>query len=82
MKTEICLNCQHWTGKREIDSEFPLRPFNDEWRDGKCEVIGRILDIEILAGWEGGTTGKIITPASFGCAAFEAFNQPQTEQEI
>jgi hypothetical protein len=81
MKTEICLNCQHWTGKREIDPEFPLRPFNDEWRDGNCSRIEYCLDIEIYAGWNGGSVRRITTPASFGCAAFEAFNQPQTEQE-
>ena len=72
MDTNTCLNCEHWEGKREIDTETPLQPFDKEWRDGACYRIKALLDVDVNAGWEGGYVDRIKTPASFGCVAFKS----------
>jgi hypothetical protein len=65
----LCLHCVHWGGNVSADSlaEYPLRSPDEEWRDGVCDKLKRELDIDINAGWEGGSVGYIRTTASFGC---------------
>lgn len=66
----LCHQCAHWQGKRDIDPETPLRAPKEEWRDGVCDELSygnSCLEVEIKAGWNGGTLGKVKTPASFGC---------------
>ena len=66
----LCLHCVHWGGNVSAESlaEYPLRLPDEEWRDGVCDKLKRELDIDINAGWEGGSVGYIRTTASFGCA--------------
>lgn len=75
MNKQICLHCQYWEGKREIDPDHPLQHFATEWRDGRCCQLQSILDIDLHTGWDGGTVRWIKTTASFGCVAFEEVNQ-------
>ena len=73
----LCLHCVHWGGKVSAESlaEYPLRSPDEEWRDGVCEKLKRELDIDINAGWEGGSVGYIRTTASFGCAFGEIYSE-------
>ena len=63
----LCHQCAHWRGNRALDADTLLRSPEQEWRTGTCDRLRRILDIEVKAGWDGGTVGAIDTPASFGC---------------
>jgi hypothetical protein len=47
----------------------------EDWRVGACERLERVLDIEIDAGWNGGTVRKINTVASFGCVAGKSLTE-------
>lgn len=69
----ICLNCKHWKGKRVLD--WPLAPFHEEGRDGECTELAHVVEIEIHAGWNGGTVRWIKTAPSFGCKAFELYTE-------
>ena len=60
-----CINCQYWNGDRA-----PLPEginLTTDWREGVCVKIGAFLDIQIHAGWDGGTVGDIKTLSQFGC---------------
>jgi len=79
----LCLHCVHWGGHVRAESlaEYPLRSPDEEWRDGVCDKLKRELEIDINAGWEGGSVGYIRTTASFGCAFGEISldNNPKTQ---
>lgn len=70
----LCYQCRHWKGNRtsvtDPEASSLMSPA-DEWRDGECERLHRILGVEINAGWDGGTVASICTPASFGCVMGE-----------
>ena len=61
----LCHQCTHWRGNRAISAV--LSTPENEWNFGQCDRLRRILEIEVNAGWGGGTVGIIGTPASFGC---------------
>ena len=54
-----CSKCKHW--KREIFNKI-------EFEYGICSGID--IDIEIDAGWDGGTVKHIETNENFFCASF------------
>ena len=59
MKNKTCQNCKHWIVKEEeryIDFNY-----------GHCKEVGDKIEIEIVAGWEGGYVKKIETEYDFSC---------------
>jgi hypothetical protein len=61
MMSKTCNNCNHWS-----------KPTYD-WDSGVCKKLKNNdkIDIEIDAGWEGGSVSLISTRANFGCIEFE-----------
>lgn len=58
MTKEVCGNCAHW------------KPSVYDF--GKCSEIGDALEIEVIAGWDGGYVEAIETEKDFGCNRFVA----------
>jgi hypothetical protein len=74
----LCHQCRYWRGNRfnvTIPEAAPLRPPQDEWRDGECPLLGSTLDIHASGGWDGATVDYIRTPASFGCVMGEGIDE-------
>lgn len=56
MTKEICGNCTHW------------KPTVREY--GICGRLGESLEIEVIAGWDGGYVNVIESERGFGCVLF------------
>jgi hypothetical protein len=69
--TNTCATCRHWRGLRDANPDLPHVAPDAEWRIGECDRLNRTLDIDISAGWNGGTVRRINTPISFGCVLHE-----------
>lgn len=63
----LCYQCVHWRGNRAVSFETALTRPESEWRDGECDRLRYVLDIDLRTGWDGGTVKTIRTAASFGC---------------
>jgi len=63
-ESRTCGNCKHWD-QRTFNS------YEGAVNAGECTKIREALEIEVDAGWDGGTVGKIETDSDFGCNLFE-----------
>ncbi|MET3658503.1 hypothetical protein [Sporosarcina psychrophila] len=58
MTKEICGNCAYWK--------------STVYDYGECSEIGGAMELDVIAGWDGGYVRTIETEKSFGCVLFVA----------
>ncbi len=63
----LCHHCAHWGGRPILPEDNQVVDPKNEWRFGECDLLRCTLEVDIRAGWDGGTVRTIETPASFGC---------------
>ena len=59
-----CENCVHWTPDKE--NKYWLK----EDHQGECDVLGGVVEINLVSGHNGAYVKSIFTPINFFCAAF------------
>jgi len=64
-----CRDCKHWktkTPEYNADHDRNQHP-RDGWWYGECKELQFGIEIEISAGWNGGSVKFIETEANFAC---------------
>ena len=64
-----CRDCKHWNTdapERNADYDRNQHP-NKGWWYGKCKELQYGIEIEISAGWDGGSVKSVETEANFAC---------------
>lgn len=66
MMEKSCGKCVHWHNVTDFNGDD-----TSEFDAGECSKIEEALEIQIDAGWCGGTIESIETDRSFWCALYE-----------
>ena len=69
-----CSECAHWKETAfslELNARAVKLEYDPNYRKGLCDELRSAVEIEVNAGWNGGTVGDIETEAKFFCAAFK-----------